>query len=154
MKMQEPISMRPAHGGVLVARRTLTIGNKVYPCGAALNPNEIPPKQLEAMIGARAARWEQKGNRVYPSPREIPPAPPAPKRPPVVIVDHVDPVQSWHLTKSSMIKACGGNGGLAADLLFADVAARDLYRRAVATATQRAAAAQRKVSVTPNEVWL
>jgi len=33
----------------------LTIGNKRYPCGAALDPNATPPMSLQAMIQSRSA---------------------------------------------------------------------------------------------------
>src|SRR5262245_13123376 len=110
---------------VLVALRTMTIGNKVYPCGSLL-PLDMPEKALKAMIDARpaSAKWAVHGDKRYPQARELPPQPPPPPRPTIQIVEDNDVVESWHLTKAAVTRVCDGNSGLAMDLLMASADGR------------------------------
>jgi hypothetical protein len=136
---------------ILVAKRSMTIGSRKYPCGAVLPAAAIPPLQLKAMVDSRAVCWEprQKG-RTYPEAIDLPP-PETPKpRPAVHLVEDKDVETAWHLSLQAMTRLCDGNHGQAMDLLMASPDGRDLYKRATVIACQREAKRQGKPSVTPN----
>jgi hypothetical protein len=139
---------------VLVAKRTLNIGSKRYPVGSILNPNEIPPRNLAALIDGRGAAWAQKQtHRHYPEPIDLPkPEAPLPNPKPEIVHDN-DVTDSWRFTENEMTKACGGNRALARDILFSDANCRDLYKRATVEQTKRVAARLGVPSVSPDIAW-
>jgi hypothetical protein len=136
---------------VLVARQTMTIGNRRYPVGSIL-PDDIPQKQLRAMVDARRAMYEARSKRHYPSPTDLPQVEPAKPRPAVLLVDDPDVISSWLATEAAMERVAG-NPTYANDLLMADPAARDLYRRATFDACKRVAKMVKRPSVSPDFAW-
>jgi hypothetical protein len=151
----KPVPVRNARGQLLIALRTMTINGKRYPCGSVLDPNALPAKQMAAMINGRAARWEQKTSRKYPQPIDLPKAEPVKAQPAVVqIVDDKSAFESWRMTKEALTRCCDGNAALAHDLLMADAACRDLYKRAQTEATRAEAKRRGVVSVCPTECGL
>jgi hypothetical protein len=149
----KPIPVRNARGQLLIALRTMTINGKRYPCGAVLDANALPAKQMAAMINSRAARWEQKTSRKYPQPTDLPKAEPVKAQPVVVqIVDDVSAFESWKLTKAALTRVLDGNEALAMDVLMSSPEARDLYKRAQTEATRAEAKRRKTVSVCPSEI--
>jgi hypothetical protein len=110
---------------VLIAKRRLVVGSKVYDVGSVLPTKQIALKNLEAMISARAAAYQPRNRRELPKPT------PARKRPDKIeIVDDADVVLSWKKTLALTAERCGGDIATARDLLAADRAGIDLFLRA------------------------
>jgi hypothetical protein len=70
------------------------------------------------------------------------------------LVFDADPFEAWRLTLEANTRALDGNRALAEDLLMTLPEARDLYRRAISSATQKEAKRRNVVSVSPSEVGL
>jgi hypothetical protein len=149
----KPIPVRNARGQLLIALRTMTINGKRYPCGAVLDANALPAKQMAAMINSRAARWEQKTSRKYPQPIDLPKAEPVKARQAIQIVEDASAEFSWRLTLAANARVFGSNA-VAMDELMSNPSARDLYKRACAEATRAEAKRRGVVSVCPTEVGL
>jgi hypothetical protein len=133
----------------------LVIDHKRFPRGSALPSHLIDPKHLQALLEGKpaGARWERfNPSRFYPEPIELPKLEPAKPRPAVHLVEDEDVCEAWRLSREAMVRCCDNNAALAMDLLMGDVAARDLYKRAVHAATAREAKRRGVVSVSPNEV--
>ena len=139
---------------VLVAKRSMVVCSMRYPTGSMLPASDISPRNLQAMIDSRAARWESKSSRVYPAPLDLPPAAPEHERPEVEIVHDLDVVLAWKKTKAAMAEKLGGNSALAEDLILATAEGRDLFKRATQTSCQAEAKRRNTWSVPPNEARL
>jgi hypothetical protein len=138
---------------VLIAKRSLNIGEKRYPVGSILNPKDISQKTLGALIDSRGAMWAQwQKGRHYPEPVDIPKSAAPPANPPVQIVYDPNVLESWILTRDAMVRLCGGNRALAQDVLMANVGARDLFRQAQIEGCRKEAKRQGRPSVSPTEV--
>jgi hypothetical protein len=110
----------------LVSRERLTIGDTVYNRGTEIPVKELSPAAIERLLHIRAAEWLPPMDG-RPKPQPLPAAPIPKPRPAVVIIDHKSAIESWHLTKTALVAACGNDVGLAQDLLMADAKARNLY---------------------------
>jgi hypothetical protein len=113
---------------------------------------EIPVKIIDAMISGRTAHWRARDNGFHPEPRPAPPPAAVKPNPAVSIIWDQNPLESWLQTKQAMVRLTDGDAGLAMDLLMACPEGRDLYKRAVQSATQAEAKRRKTWSVCPSEI--
>jgi hypothetical protein len=148
-----PVPVRNGRGQLLIALRTMTLNGKRYPCGAVIDPNKLSQQHMAAMLNSRMARWEQRGDKPYPEPVELPKAEPVKGRPAIQIVEDMSAEVSWRLTLAANARVYG-NEAIAMDELMSSPLARDLYKRACLEATQKAAKQRGLVSVCPTDLGL
>jgi hypothetical protein len=153
-----PTTVPPAKGWVLVARRTLTIGQAVFPAGSQVPLDDVKLPNLKALLTQGLCHWVPPAKLdSRPLPKPLPASIPEPKRPAeMYIASDPDPVLAWQQTLDHAIEQFDGHSARAVDYLWTDERARNLYRLAQGLKCAAVANAIRKsggtvVSVGPSD---
>ena len=130
-KLRPRCKRRPrAIDWVMTVKRKFSTSDWTFNVGCAITPEQLASARNHRLLLANYfLGWEPPSNRPRPQPIPIKPPAPAPKRPAVEIVGDAaaDPVAAWRATRAAMAEKCGGNFGLAEDLILADQAGGKLY---------------------------
>jgi hypothetical protein len=119
---------------VYVAKRQIVVGSTCYPRGSIL-PDDVARglRNFQSLVDSRALMKSP-----YPSspsqPYQIKPPVPAKPQPVVELVNHVDPVQAWLLSKQKLVEQ-GLSPMLAFDALLNLYEGRQLFKQAQASST-------------------
>jgi hypothetical protein len=142
----------PGKGWVLIARRQITGGGKIYPTGSEVEIEHLGPN-WRALLDAHYCEWRPIADRSsLPKSRDLAPAPPPSGKPEVKIIHDPDALASWRLTKAEMVRACDGNVARAEDLLMANRQAVHIYQVAVRIACTEEAKRRGLRSISPSQV--
>jgi hypothetical protein len=145
----------PFKNGLLITRRTLTLGNKVYPPGSSIPPT-LAGRNLRILLNTGAVWWAPCGTNVTASkPATLPEPPkPQPKREIEFVEVFDDPEASYRKTLELETAKCGGSRTTASDRLMADPRGRALYLQATKIACAKESRRRGKVSISPSLIGL
>jgi hypothetical protein len=109
-------------------------------------------RYVQALIDSRFVQWQMPSSH-HPAARTLPTPPPAKPWPAFAIIADPDPVRSWCLSKSALMRA-GVDGAMAEDILLADQRGRELNKLAHKVAAERERIRLSVRSVTPSRALL
>jgi hypothetical protein len=113
-------------GWDLIARKQLQIGGDIYPRGSKLPVEDLAPEGIARLVNTKCVEWLKPSMGVNrPKPRKLVVPPPEPERPKFELVAGRDPLETYKLSRTALVKACGGNAGLADDIIMRE--AKDMY---------------------------
>jgi hypothetical protein len=144
----------PDKGWFLLTKRTLTLGDQVFPPGAKVSAADCG-LNLHKLLETGAVRWAAPGTPVAAKSSPLPKPPkPAPKPEVEIVGDPDDPVSSYRKSLELLVERCGGDAALANDRMMASKDGRDLYLRAVKIACSKEAQKRGKVSISPSLIGM
>jgi hypothetical protein len=123
----------PDKGWFLQTRRTLTLGNQVFPAGAKVSAADCG-RNLRTHLDTGAVWWAPPGTPIAAKPAKLPTPAKLQPLPTLEFIDIPDdPEASWRQTLALMTERCGSHAA-AMDLLMGNAQARALCKLATRVA--------------------
>jgi hypothetical protein len=146
----------PAKDWTIEVTRELRLGPWIYPRGSAIADIAALGNNASKLFASGAVRWCPPSSAQRPQRRPLQPPAAQPVRPPVMIIEASNALESWYLTRDAYRRLCPNNA-LAEEWLLQDPQVRQLYLVAQQLACEAERARLEKTgiarrSVSPSEL--